>query len=129
MLEQYLGMEQQPRQTDQIVDVGREQDDKFRTLAHDLMNCFSAINFAAHFLESTALSTTEKTVYRDVLTRNLTSAESLLTLLQSFSHQSDVTSLLPRLHAQLPAVVPEEGRNQIEQFKQIIDGLLPPIIS
>ena len=70
---------------DQMQELSEQRGDILRTSAHDLRGSFGVINLAASLLKSDELSDEQRAEFMDMMSRNLTSVQGMLTGLMDLS--------------------------------------------
>lgn len=103
--------------------------DQLRLLSHQLSNTWSAIHWAIHVLRDKRLSTADRQVYQDMVSRNVTGLQSVLPQMRAclgqFGQQApfedlfdSVSGLLDQLHPADSSLVHLE--NHIIELKQLL---------
>ena len=73
------------RALDQMAELSQQRGDILRTSAHDLQGSFSIVSIATYLLKTEGLSQEERDLFMDMLSRNLTSIQGLLTNLMDLA--------------------------------------------
>lgn len=103
--------------------------DQLRLLSHQLSNTWSAIHWAVHVLRDKRLSTADRQLYQDMVSRNVTSLQSVLPQMQVCLGQIDqqapsedlfdsIPGLLDQLHPSGSSMIHLE--NHIIELKQLL---------
>ena len=104
----------------QMEDLSRQRGELFRTSSHDLRGSVGIINSAAYLLKADSISDQERDEYVEILNRNLTNVQSMLTNLMELSRleagedtldveRLDATQLIQEVVANAQAMANQRG--------------------